>query len=71
MSEKKKNTNYDLMDKDPNNWRGIFYFNKNDSRIIVPKINPQMGWTLNFANPYTYLLIAGIILLIIAANYLL
>ena len=71
MSKKKKNTNYDLMDKNPNNWRGIFYFNKKDPRIIVPKINPLMGWTLNFANPYAYLLIAGIILLIIAANFLL
>jgi len=66
----KKNTNFDLMDKDPNNWRGIFYFNKNDSRIIVPKINPLMGWTLNFGNLYTYAIIAGIILLVIAINFL-
>lgn len=71
MKEKKKNVNYDLMDKDPNNWRGIFYFNKKDARIIVPKINPLMGWTVNFANPYAYLIIFGIISFIIASNYLL
>jgi len=70
MWKKKKNTNYDLMDKDPDNWRGIFYLNKNDSRIIVPKINPQMGWTLNFGNLFTYIIIAGIILLIMLINFL-
>lgn len=36
----------------------IFYFNPKDSRIIVPKQNKSLGFTLNFANPYTYLIIA-------------
>jgi uncharacterized membrane protein len=32
-------------------WNGVFYSNKNDSRILVPKENPGMGWNLNFGNP--------------------
>ena len=48
---------------------GLFYANRDDSRIFVPKSNPWMGWTLNFANPYSYIVLAGIILIIvIAAN---
>ena len=29
---------------------GIFYYNKEDSRIFPPKRIPWMGWTVNFAN---------------------
>ena len=48
---------------------GLFYANREDSRIFVPKSNPWMGWTLNFANPYAYIVIAAIVLLmIIMAN---
>lgn len=55
------------MDKDfehekPGNWRwGVFYFNKNDSRLIVPKRIRIFGWTLNFARPASYI-IMGLIL---------
>lgn len=36
----------------PANWRGPFciYSSKSDNRIWVPKRNPSMGWTLNFAH---------------------
>ncbi len=71
MRKEKKNVNYDVMDKDPNNWWGIFYINKKDSRLIVPKINHLMGWTLNFANPYAYVIIFAIVLFVIASNFLL
>lgn len=37
-------------------WNGGFYSNKNDSRIMVPKANPGMGWRLNFGNPRAVLL---------------
>ena len=40
---------------------GLFYFNKNDSRIVVPKRNPMMGFSLNFAHPISYIIIAVII----------
>jgi uncharacterized membrane protein len=60
----------DSMLNDPKNWKGLIYFNRNDSRLWVPKIAPSFGWTLNFANPYAYVLFVGIILLAIACNYL-
>jgi uncharacterized membrane protein len=42
--------------KDSANWVwGIFYFNKKDNRIFVPKRLEWMGITLNFANPKSYL----------------
>jgi uncharacterized membrane protein len=34
---------------------GIFYYNKDDKRIFPPKRNPNLGWTINFANPYSFL----------------
>jgi uncharacterized membrane protein len=51
------------MRNDPENYKwGIFYFNPQDSRFILPKRNQWMGWTLNFANIYSYLIIFGIII---------
>jgi uncharacterized membrane protein len=47
----------DRMRLDPDNYKwGIFYFNPRDSRIFLPKRIPFMGFTLNFANPYAYLI---------------
>jgi len=60
----------DSMSKNPNNWKGIFYFNRKDQRLIVPKLYPYMGWTFNFASPYSYITLFCIILIIIASNYL-
>lgn len=42
----------------PHNWKGPFYFNHRDYRLIVPKNNPSMGWTLNFASPYAWVTMA-------------
>jgi uncharacterized membrane protein len=40
--------------QDPNNWfLGLFYFNKEDKRIFPPKRIAWMGWTINFANPFS------------------
>lgn len=37
-------------------WKwGLFYYNKEDLRIVVEKPNPNHGITLNFANPKAYL----------------
>jgi uncharacterized membrane protein len=44
---------------------GLFYFNHEDPRAIVPKVNKWMGWTFNFARPETYLIIAAFIALFI------
>jgi uncharacterized membrane protein len=55
------------MRKDPDNYKwGIFYFNPKDYRIILPKRNKYLGWTLNFAKFETYL----ILFLIIALGWL-
>lgn len=51
-------------------WHGLFYVNRFDSRILVPKRNKMMGWTLNFGNPYAYLIIVILIALIIASQYI-
>ncbi len=49
------------MRNDPENYKwGIFYFNSKDPRMLVPKRYRMMGWTLNFANPYSYLILLGI-----------
>jgi uncharacterized membrane protein len=56
---------------DPTNYKwGIFYFNPKDIRIVVPKRSRMMGWTLNFANIYTYLLILGIIAFVLIFGWL-
>lgn len=50
---------------DPTNYKwGIIYFNRNDRRIMVPKRSKSMGWTLNFANFYSYILLILIFVLI-------
>ena len=37
---------------DPKYWKlGIFYFNKEDKRLVISKRLKLFGWTLNFANP--------------------
>lgn len=71
MKKKHSNQDYDLMSKNLNNWRGPFYVNRKDPRFIVPKLTPSLGWTLNFANPYAYLSIIGLIVVIIASQYFL
>jgi len=49
---------FDRMRNDPENYKwGIFYFNTNDKRTILPKRNQWFGWTLNFGSIYTYLII--------------
>lgn len=66
---KQKNKYYDLMSKNPNNWKGVLYVNRKDPRILVPKRNPSLGWTLNFGNVYAYLGIISIFLIIIISQY--
>jgi uncharacterized membrane protein len=56
-STKETNENWH---KDKSNWVWkMFYYNKNDDRIFVPKYNEKYGITLNFANPKSYLAILG------------
>lgn len=48
------------------NWKfGIFYYNKDDKRLFPPKRNKFLGWTINFANPYSILAMILIIILLL------
>jgi len=54
---------------DPTNYKwGIFYFNRNDHRILVPKRSKSMGWTLNFARIYSYIILISIFALAVACE---
>ena len=76
MIEKPSKEQLEAWTKDPNNWKwGLFYYNKEDKRIMPPKKNPAMGWTINFANKrsvITFLLFTllptAIILLFVLIN---
>jgi uncharacterized membrane protein len=49
-------------EKDPENYKwGLFYFNPDDLRGVVPKRNRRMGWTLNFAQPLAWVIVLAII----------
>ena len=53
------------MKTNPENYKwGFFYFNPKDKRVILPKANPFFGWTVNFGNWQTYLLIVLLILIL-------
>lgn len=63
---------YNQWHNDPGNWKmGVFYYNKLDKRLFPPKRMKWGGWTVNFANPYSLLCLAGIVLVIIAFNHFL
>ena len=55
------------MSNNPSNWKGLFYVNRKDPRILVPKMQPALGWTLNFGHRISYLIIALFVVAIIAA----
>lgn len=49
--------------KDPKNWIwGIFYYNKEDQRLLPPKKIAWMGNTVNFANRKSILFMIGAML---------
>jgi len=66
---KHENDFLENMWKNPSNWKGPFYFNRKDPRLHVPKIT-GMGWTLNFASPYSWLFMIAVVLIIIASQFL-
>lgn len=70
-SEKPSKETLEQWHKDPSNWvLGMFYFNKNDKRLLPPKRISMMGWTVNFANPYSIMVLGGIIALTSLIGYL-
>ncbi|MDP5200658.1 DUF5808 domain-containing protein [Flavobacterium sp. DG2-3] len=65
-SEKPTQEDYDNWHKDPKNWflLNSIYFNPKDKRLLPPKKIKWMGWTVNFANPYSVLILIAILALI-------
>lgn len=56
--------------RNPDNYKwGLFYFNKKDKRVVLPKYQSERGWTVNFANPLSYLFILSLILIVISFIY--
>ena len=71
QSNKPTKEQLDKWHDDPSNWRwGLFYYNKEDKRVFPPKRMLGLGWTINFANPYSILLFLTIIGIIICIDTL-
>lgn len=65
-SEKPDKETLEKWHKDPNNWKlGIFYYNRQDPRGMVPKRIEWAGWTINFANTKAVLLFVAMLLFFI------
>jgi uncharacterized membrane protein len=68
-TEKPSHETFQAWHDDPANWRmGVFYYNKKDKRIFPPKRIQGLGWTINFANPVSIVVILGIIGLIVVVS---
>ncbi|WP_291142650.1 DUF5808 domain-containing protein [Flavobacterium sp. UBA7680] len=68
-SEKPTQEDYDNWHKDPNNWYlGCFYYNPKDKRLMPPKRIEWMGLTINFANPYSVLLLLPLVIMIVLVS---
>ncbi|WP_333875278.1 DUF5808 domain-containing protein [Flavobacterium sp.] len=60
-----KNPSKDTLEEwrtNPKYWKWkMFYYNKEDDRLLVDKPNPMLGTTLNFAHRKAYLFLLGIL----------
>ncbi len=62
----KMKNDFDPEVDNPENYKfTIFYFNPKDKRVIVPKRNIYLGWTLNLGNINAYLLLGSVILVLL------
>ncbi|MBW6460385.1 MAG: hypothetical protein K0B08_07400 [Bacteroidales bacterium] len=67
---KKRYRQSELDENQPNHYKwGIFYYNPDDTRTILPKRIKWAGWTLNFASPFTYMIILGFIIVVVLLEY--
>ena len=60
IEDKDDNIINDDEDESKHWYPGVFYFNPKDKRIFPPK-RWGMGWTINFGNPLSVLVLAAII----------
>ena len=53
-----------------NPWKWVlFYYDPADPRVMVPKRIPIFGWTINFGQKISWLIIAPILVIIIWAAF--
>lgn len=69
MNKKPDKEILNAMSNNFSNWKGPIYFNRKDDRLTVPKRNPALGWTLNFANPYAYAILIVLIGIVVVLKY--
>ncbi len=50
-------------------WGGTIYYNPKDPRLNVPKLRGS-GMTLNFANPFAWVVLVAIFVVVIVAKFL-
>lgn len=66
MESKPSKETLEKWGEDSKNWVwGMFYYNKEDQRLMPPKRIAEMGWTINFANNKSVLLFVGALLFFI------
>ena len=56
--------------EDPDNWTGFSWFSayasRRDTRWLVPKRRPRLGWTLNMAHPAGAFVLTGVLVAAVA-----
>ena len=58
--------NGDIIADNDEHWKaGIFYWNKDDASLFLPK-RFGVGWTMNWARPATWVIVGGFTLVSIA-----
>jgi uncharacterized membrane protein len=56
---------YNEPTQDPSNyWMHTFYYNPKDKRLLPPKRIAALGWTINFGNPYSILVLVVLIMIL-------
>ncbi|MFT5963688.1 MAG: putative membrane protein [Flavobacterium sp.] len=72
QKEKPSKESLEKWHKDPNNWKlGVFYYCKEDKRILPPKRMAWAGWTVNFANTISVAVFVIVIIIIIGISLIL
>lgn len=68
MKKRFRSDHLDAMQRDWSNWKGPFYVNSKDPRLFVPKFTRWLGYTLNFGNPYSWIVLGGFAAIIVLLN---
>ncbi|MFN8165638.1 MAG: DUF5808 domain-containing protein [Bacteroidia bacterium] len=63
--EKPTQQQLDEWHAEPKNWKfGILYFNPKDKRVFPPKRMKNLGYTINFANPVSVIVLLAFFLIV-------